>query len=61
MRQFVLGPGGSIEASKLFTNFAGHEPKIEPLLKKRGLDATTSDGAPPADASPTEPGAESGK
>ena len=61
MRQYVLGPGGSIEASKLFTNFAGHEPKIEPLLKKRGLDATTSDGAPPADASPTEPGAESGK
>ena len=60
MRQYVLGPGGSIEASKLFTNFAGHEPKIEPLLKKRGLDATTSDDAPPVEA-PTEPAAESGK
>ena len=50
MRQYVLAPGGSIEPGKLFPNFAGHEAKIEPLLKKRGLDATTSDGAPPAEA-----------
>jgi peptidyl-dipeptidase Dcp len=57
MRQYVLAPGGSIEAGKLYPNFSGgREAKIEPLLKKRGLDATTSDGAPPA-TSPTEPAA----
>lgn len=57
MRQYVLAPGGSIEAGKLFPNFSGgQEARIEPLLKKRGLDATTSDGAPPTEA-PTEPAA----
>lgn len=39
MRQYVLAPGGSIEAGKLFPNFAGHEATIEPLLRKRGLTA----------------------
>ena len=24
---------------QLFRDFAGHDPKIEPLLEKRGLDA----------------------
>ena len=37
MRQFVLAPGGEIEAGKLFPNFAGYEAKIGPLLEKRGL------------------------
>jgi len=37
MRQFVLAPGGEIEAGKLFLNFAGYEARIEPLLQKRGL------------------------
>ncbi|MGV8942583.1 M3 family metallopeptidase [Thermomonas sp.] len=37
MRQYVLAPGGQIEAGKLFPNFAGYEAKIEPLLEKRGL------------------------
>ena len=55
MRQYVLAPGGSIEAGKLFTNFAGHEPKIEPLLKKRGLVSEVSD-----DAAPPTPGTEPG-
>ncbi len=40
MRQYVLAPGGSIDAGKLFPNFSGgQEAKIGPLLKKRGLDA----------------------
>ena len=37
MRQYVLAPGGQIEAGKLFPSFAGYEAKIEPLLEKRGL------------------------
>ncbi|QNP40977.1 M3 family metallopeptidase [Lysobacter solisilvae (ex Woo and Kim 2020)] len=37
MRQYVLAPGGQIEAGKLFPNFAGYEAKIGPLLEKRGL------------------------
>lgn len=37
LREFVLAPGGEIEAGKLFPNFAGYEAKIEPLLEKRGL------------------------
>ncbi len=37
MRQYILAPGGEIEAGKLFPNFAGYEAKIEPLLQKRGL------------------------
>jgi peptidyl-dipeptidase Dcp len=60
VRQYILAPGGSIEAGKLFPNFAGYEAKIEPLLRARGLDATTSDGAPPA-TPPTEPSDDSGE
>ncbi len=37
LRQYVLAPGGQIEAGKLFQGFAGYEAKIEPLLEKRGL------------------------
>ncbi|GAB2501631.1 M3 family metallopeptidase [Pseudoxanthomonas sangjuensis] len=36
-RQTLLSQGGAKEASQLFLDFAGHEPKIEPLLEKRGL------------------------
>jgi peptidyl-dipeptidase Dcp len=39
MREFVLAPGGQIEAGKLFPNFSGFDAKIEPLLEKRGLTA----------------------
>ena len=53
-RKTLLSRGGSTDALQLFQNFAGHAPKIEPLLKKRGLVAEIEDGAPPAPA-PTQP------
>ncbi len=37
LREFILAPGGQVEAGRLFPNFAGYEAKIEPLLVKRGL------------------------
>lgn len=36
-RKTLLSRGGSEDAMALFRNFAGHDPKIEPLLEKRGL------------------------
>lgn len=36
-RDKLLSRGGSKEASELFVDFAGHEPRIEPLLERRGL------------------------
>ncbi len=36
-RQSLLSRGGSEEAAQLFVDFAGHEPRIEPLLERRGL------------------------
>ncbi|HJW46900.1 MAG TPA: M3 family metallopeptidase [Lysobacter sp.] len=50
LRQYVLGPGGQIEAGKLFPSFAGYEAKIGPLLEKRGLVAApkADDSAPPS-------------
>ncbi|MCR6687520.1 M3 family metallopeptidase [Pseudoxanthomonas sp.] len=38
-RATLLSRGGSADAMQLFRDFAGHEPKIEPLLAKRGLDS----------------------
>jgi len=38
-RATLLSRGGSKDAMELFRDFAGHDPKIEPLLVKRGLDA----------------------
>lgn len=38
-RATLLSQGGSKDALQLFRDFAGHEPQIEPLLKRRGLDA----------------------
>ncbi|HEY5970622.1 MAG TPA: M3 family metallopeptidase, partial [Pseudoxanthomonas sp.] len=46
-RKTLLSRGGSKDALALFQDFAGHAPKIEPLLKKRGLIAEVSDGAEP--------------
>ncbi len=37
-RRTLLSRGGSQEAMSLFRDFTGGEPKIEPLLKRRGLD-----------------------
>jgi len=36
-RKNLLERGGTDEAMKLYLNFRGHEPGIEPLLKNRGL------------------------
>ena len=36
-RRTLLSRGGSVEALRLFRDFAGHDPRIEPLLEKRGL------------------------
>jgi peptidyl-dipeptidase Dcp len=38
-RKTLLSRGGSAEALELFKSFAGHEPRIGPLLEKRGLTA----------------------
>ncbi|MBQ4854806.1 M3 family metallopeptidase [Rhodanobacter sp. B2A1Ga4] len=38
-RAALLSRGGSKDALQLFHDFTGQEPKIEPLLKRRGLDA----------------------
>ena len=35
----LLSRGGSVDAMELFDDFTGHEPRIEPLLEKRGLTA----------------------
>lgn len=36
-RKTLLSRGGSEDAMQIFKNFRGAEPKIEPLLKRRGL------------------------
>ena len=41
-RRFVLEAGGTYEAMDAYKSFRGSEPKIEPLLKKRGLDGSGS-------------------
>lgn len=49
-RKTLLSQGGSQDALKLFNDFAGHAPKIEPLLERRGLTVTVAaDGAPPVE------------
>lgn len=40
-RQMLLSKGGSVDAMKLFREFIGHEPRIEPLLEHRGLEVKT--------------------
>jgi peptidyl-dipeptidase Dcp len=37
-RETLLSRGGSQDAMKLFHNFTGRDPWIEPLLKRRGLE-----------------------
>lgn len=39
-RDTLLSRGGSQDAMKLFHDFVGRDPYIEPLLKRRGLDDT---------------------
>jgi peptidyl-dipeptidase Dcp len=38
-RRTLLSRGGSVDAMQLFRTFAGREPRIGPLLEKRGLTA----------------------
>jgi peptidyl-dipeptidase Dcp len=38
LRENILEKGGSEDPMKLFVKFRGREPKIEPLIAKRGLD-----------------------
>ena len=48
-RATLLSQGGSKDALQLFQDFAGHAPRIEPLLERRGLDTPVADDvAPPA-------------
>jgi peptidyl-dipeptidase Dcp len=37
-RKFILEKGGTEEAMELYKKFRGREPKVDPLLKKRGLN-----------------------
>ncbi len=38
LRQSVLSRGGSVDAMQLYRDFAGREPAVSHLLKRRGLD-----------------------
>ena len=49
-RATLLSRGGSDDAMNLFRNMVGHEPRIEPVLKRRGLDVAPPAEAPPPDA-----------
>ncbi|MGE3311291.1 MAG: M3 family metallopeptidase [Limisphaerales bacterium] len=40
-RETLLARGGSDDAMNLFRAFLGRDPKVEPLLKRRGLDSAT--------------------
>jgi peptidyl-dipeptidase Dcp len=41
LRRTVLARGGSAEAMDLYCEFRGRAPEIGPLLRRRGLEATT--------------------
>ena len=47
-RETLLSRGGSQDAMKLFHNFTGRDPYIEPLLERRGLAAPVPE-APASD------------
>ena len=49
-RASLLSQGGSKDALQLFRDFTGHEPKIEPLLERRGLNVPVADDAAVPDA-----------
>jgi len=36
-RNMILSKGATEDYNKMYRDFAGHDPKIEPLLKNRGL------------------------
>ncbi len=37
-RKMILSRGATEDYSKMYRDFTGHDPKIEPMLKNRGLD-----------------------
>ncbi|WP_221029516.1 M3 family metallopeptidase [Actomonas aquatica] len=41
-RDTLLSRGESKDPMELFSDFAGHEPRVEPLLERRGLTSTDS-------------------
>lgn len=41
-RQKLLSRGGSVDAMELFRGFRGRDPKIDPLLERRGLTAAAA-------------------
>lgn len=45
-RQNILEKGGTQDPEKLYENFRGKQPSIEPLLKKRGLDIEIKEKQP---------------
>jgi peptidyl-dipeptidase Dcp len=53
-RDTLLSRGGSSDAVGLFRSFAGREPNVQPLLKRRGLDtAPDADDTAPAETEAT--------
>ena len=54
-RDTLLSRGGSKDAMKLFHDFTGRDPWIEPLLKRRGLDGAVPAPKAGAEAPPPEP------
>jgi peptidyl-dipeptidase Dcp len=59
-RATLLSRGGSKDALQLFRDFAGRNPEIGPLLKRRGLDAPADDSKAPPKAAPATEEAKSG-
>ena len=59
-RAALLSQGGSKDALQLFRDFTGHEPRIEPLLERRGLNAPAADDSAVPDA-PKAPAPEAPK
>ncbi len=42
-RDMILSRGNTIELGKMYREFRGHEPNIAPMLKNRGLNASTEE------------------
>jgi peptidyl-dipeptidase Dcp len=62
-RATLLSRGGSKDALQLFRDFTNAEPRIEPLLVRRGLTGTVSDDSAAPETSsdaPTPPGTPGG-